>query len=192
MWSLAWLLPAVYLALVVQIAAAAHWPASAALPDLVALATLIWHVRTRRTWGLLVVGAGGLLVDLASPGRLGGACAAALLAGWFVSVIQLRWRGRGPLVDSLSIAAGTFVWHAGLEGAAWLNSAAWLSSTVWPSSTAWSGGGAWLSSTASVGGLALVGDCVLVGGMTGSLAFPLLVVWGWLRAPLVARQAGAG
>lgn len=186
MWSLAWLLPMVYLALAVQIAAAAHWPASAALPDLVALATLIWHVRTRRTWGLLVVGAGGLLVDLASPGRLGGACAAALLAGWFVSVIQLRWRGRGPLVDSLSITAGTFVWHAGLEGAAWLSSTAWLTSTMWL------GGGAWLSSTASVGGLAHVGDCLLVGGMTGSLAFPLLVVWGWLRAPLVTRQAGAG
>ncbi len=112
------LIPLVYLAAVVDTAAAEVLRVGNVTPDLVALAAMVWVLLVRSRWAFLTAGAVALLGDLIAPGRVGVGAAWMLLVGfglgWFVEQARRRRLADGLPARLLFTAAALTAWCLGV------------------------------------------------------------------------------
>lgn len=159
------LLPAVYLAAVVQTSCHRLVAIGPVAPDWLTVVAVIWLLWGRGRHDFLVAGAIGLLGDAIAPGRPGFGAAALLLSGY--ALVQLRPFGIGSGLFSqatLTAPIAAIVSLASLAGA-WLVGDAALMPAPW----LYHAGG--------------------VGLYTALAALPLWMVLGWLREPLLKQPA---
>ena len=88
--SILLLIPAIYLAAVLQTSLAPWIEVRHVVPDLFALLAVLWLIRPERQRGLLAAAAIGLACDLTSAGPLGVGMAAFALAAYGINLARTR------------------------------------------------------------------------------------------------------
>lgn len=141
-------------------------------PDLLALVAVVWLLTAAGPRAFLVAGAVVLVGDLIAPGHLGVGMAWMLLVGYGVTRLRARFQGA---TDG--------------RGFMWQVPCVWLAVTVWAAAVGLTG--------RLLGDVALPWSAVSVraagvGVYTAGVALPVLMVIGWIREPLLARQRKLG
>jgi cell shape-determining protein MreD len=151
------LIPAVYLAAVIETALGDVICIGHVGPDLLGLAAVTWMLLSGSPRAPLTAGAIGLLGDLIGPGQPGLGMALFLLVGY----------GAARLHAGLSL--DHFVWQVG---------AVWVAATLTAVAL---GFGRWLMGETSVPLATLLARGLGVGLYTAGVALPVLLVIAWLR-----------
>ncbi len=146
-------------------------------PDLLALVAVVWLLTAAGPRAFLVAGAVVLVGDLIAPGRLGVGTAWMLLVGYGVTRLRVRFQG--------ATDGRGFMW----QQLVWQVPCVWLAVTVWAAAVGLTG--------RLLGDVALPWSTLLtraagVGVYTAGVALPVLMVIGWIREPLLARQKKLG
>ena len=142
-------------------------------PDLLVLVAVVWLLTASGPRAFWVAGAVALVGDLISPGRLGVGMAWMLLVGY--AVIRLRARFQG------ATNGRGFMW----QKLVWQVPCVLVTVTVWASAVGLSGR---LLGDVSLPWSTILARAAGVGIYTAGVALPVLMVVGWTREPLVARQ----
>lgn len=153
------LIPAVYVAAVLETSLADVIRVGPIVPDLLALVAIAWLLVAPGPRSFLAAGVVGLASDLISPGHVGMAAASFLLVGYGVTRLRARW------------AITHFVVQVALVFAA---------VTVIASALAM---GEWLMGTAPGGPSLLLSRSAGVGLYTAGVSLPMLMVVGWMQEP---------
>ena len=95
------LVPAVYVAVVLDTSLGSALDVGLAAPDMLAVVALIWSLTIAPVRGYLVTGVVGFVSDLVSPGRLGADMACYAMVGYLLSLLHTRFGSRRPLVSAL-------------------------------------------------------------------------------------------
>jgi len=101
MWPYLFLIPAVYLAAVLDSSLGSALDIGPAAPDLLAVVALVWSLTIAPARGYLATGAVGFASDLVSPGRLGADMACFAIVGYFLSRLRTRFGARRPFSSAL-------------------------------------------------------------------------------------------
>lgn len=158
----------VYLAAVAETSLVDVMRAGDVTPDLLALVAVVWLLTVAGPRAFLVAGAVVLVGDLIAPGRPGVGMAWMLLVGYGVTRLRVRFQGA---TDG--------------RGFMWQVPCVWVAVTVWAAAVGLTG--------RLLGDVALPWSTLLtraagVGVYTAGVALPVLMVVGWIREPLLARQ----
>ena len=157
------ILPAIWLAAVMDTSLAPAWSIDVVTPDLMALAALMWIFVSRHSSDPLWAGVIGLAADLVAPGHIGPGIAAFALVGYGLTALRGHVHLDNPVLQVVCVwIAVTLITLlitvvGGLLGDTTLN---WA--RVFPLAAA-------------------------VGAYTAGIALPLLLILAWLREPLVAK-----
>jgi rod shape-determining protein MreD len=133
-------------------------------PDLLALAAIVWLLTASGRWAFLAAGAVGLVSDLIAPGRVGVGMAWMLLVGYAVTLLRARWKLNYLVLQVPAAFVAVTFWAAGVGVTGRL-----LGDFPLPWST-------------------ILARSAEVGLYTAGVALPVLMVTGWIREPLLARQ----
>jgi rod shape-determining protein MreD len=133
-------------------------------PDMLALVALVWLLTARGPWAFLAAGAIALVADLIAPGRIGVGAAWMLLVGYAVTRARMRLKVDHLAIQAPAVFAAVAVWAAGVGLTGRL---------VGDVSLPW-----WSVLSRSAG----------VGLYTAAASVPVLMVVGWIREPLLARE----
>ena len=158
----------VYVAAVLETSAVDVICIGSVTPDLLALTAIVYLLVAAGPRAFLVAGAVALVGDLIAPGHVGVGAAWMLLVGYGVSRLRTRVK---------------------------LDHLAWQVPMVWAAATPWAVGVA--VTCRLLGDIALPWSTLLaraagVGLYTAAMSLPVLMVTGWIREPLLARQRRLG
>jgi len=157
------LLPAVYLAAVVQTTFHRYVAIGTVSPDWLVVAAVMWMLWGRGRHDFLIAGAIGLFADAMAPGRPGIGVAALLCCAYGLALLRPFGIGRGLISQvALTGMAAAIVSLAGLAGA-------------------------WLVGDAEGMPLPWAKHAGSVGLYTALASLPLWMVLGWLREPLISK-----
>jgi rod shape-determining protein MreD len=101
MWPYLFLIPAVYLAAVLDTSLGSALDIGPAAPNMLAVIAIVWSLAIAPARGYLATGAVGFASDVISPGHLGADMACYAIVGYIVSRLRARLGGRRPLVSAL-------------------------------------------------------------------------------------------
>ena len=159
------LLPIVYIAAVLETSLVDLIGVGRVAPDLLAMVAIIWLMIVPTPRAFLAAGAIVLVGDLIAPGRPGVGMAWMLAVGYAITRLRQHVRMDHLAVQLIVLWAAVTLWASAVGFTAQLTG-----HTVSP----------WLTLFANTAG---------VGIYTAGVSLPVLMVIGWIREPLLTRQA---
>jgi rod shape-determining protein MreD len=158
------LIPALYLAALVDTSLSSAFELGAVAPDALMVVALVWSLAVAGERGPLAAGAAGFVSDLVAPGRLGVGLACFAVAGYVLSRLRARFGIRRPLALSLC---------------------------AWPAATSMVLGPAvvrrWLGEV-DMSWSTLLGRGLAVGAFTAAAVMPILLAFATVRRVRRQRQ----
>ncbi|MEE8450503.1 MAG: hypothetical protein V3R99_01275 [Thermoguttaceae bacterium] len=159
------LLPIVYVAAVLETSAVDLIGVGRVAPDLLAMVAIIWLMIVPTPRAFLVAGGIVLVGDLIAPGRPGVGMAWMLLIGYAITRLQQHVK-----MDHLAVQVIVL----------------WAAVTLWASAVGFTGR---LTGHVVSPWSTLFVHTAGVGIYTAGVSLPVLMVIGWIREPLLTRQA---
>jgi len=159
------LLPIVYIAAVLDTSLVDLIGVGRVAPDLLAMVAIIWLMLVPSSRAFLVAGSIVLVGDLIAPGRPGVGMAWMLAVGY--AITRLRQHTK---MDHLAVQVIVL----------------WAAVTLWASAVGFTGR---LTGHVASPWPTLFSHTAGVGIYTAGLSLPVLMVIGWIREPLLTRQA---
>jgi len=158
------LVPIVYVAAVLQTSAVDLLAVGRVTPDLLAMTAIVWLISVPGPRALLVAGAIVLVGDLIAPGRPGVGMAWMLPIGYAITRLRRHVKTDHMVVQLIVLWAAVTLW-ASAVGITFRLTGRIVS--PWPT---------------------LLANTAGTGIYTAGVSLPILMITGWIREPLRARQ----